>query len=65
MNKMATEPMIGTETEAAKVGQVGKFAINKDLLRTILMLIMPAVLLVGGGYYWLTSGGSVSTSARA
>ena len=61
MNKMATEPMIGTETEAAKVGQFGKFAINKDLLRTILMLIVPAVLLVGGGYYWLTSGGSVST----
>jgi membrane fusion protein (multidrug efflux system) len=25
------------------------------------MLIVPAVLLIGGGYYWLTSGGSVST----
>ena len=25
------------------------------------MLIVPALLIIGGGYYWLTSGGSVST----
>ena len=25
------------------------------------MLIVPVMLLIGGGYYWLTSGGSVST----
>jgi membrane fusion protein (multidrug efflux system) len=25
------------------------------------MLIVPALLLIGGGYYWLTSGGSVGT----
>ena len=25
------------------------------------MLIVPALLMLGGGYYWLTSGGSVST----
>ena len=25
------------------------------------MLIVPAILIVGGVYYWLTSGGSVST----
>jgi membrane fusion protein (multidrug efflux system) len=31
------------------------------LLRTILMLIVPALLVIGGGYYWLTSGASVST----
>ena len=25
------------------------------------MLVVPALLIVGAGYYWLTSGGSVST----
>ena len=62
MNKMATDPMTGTEAlEAPKVGRFGKITVNKKLLRTILMLIVPALLLIGGGYYWFTSGGSVST----
>ena len=62
MNKMATEPMTGTEAlEAPKAGPLGKIAGNKQLLRKILMFIVPALLLLGGGYYWLTSGGSVST----
>ena len=30
-------------------------------MRTFLMLIVPALLIVAGGYYWLTSGKSVST----
>jgi membrane fusion protein (multidrug efflux system) len=38
-----------------------KLPAGKGLLRTVLMLIVPALLLIGGGYYWLTSGGSVST----
>ena len=62
MNKMATQPMTGTETlEAPKVGR--RFALpgGKAALRTMLMLIVPALLLLGGGYYWLTSGASVST----
>src|SRR5205085_11440792 len=29
--------------------------------RTILMLLVPALLVLGGAWYWLTSGGSVST----
>lgn len=63
MNKMATEPMIGAEAadEAPRVRRRLKLPANRGLLRTVLMLIVPAVLLIGGGYYWLTSGGSVST----
>jgi membrane fusion protein (multidrug efflux system) len=57
MNKMATEPMTGTE--AAEAPEVKKAP--KRSLRTILMLIVPAILIILGGYYWLTSGGSVST----
>jgi len=34
---------------------------GKGSLRTILMLIVPAILIVLGGYYWLNSGKSVST----
>lgn len=59
MNKMQTEPM--TATAAAKVRKVHKIATDKGLMRTFLMLIVPALLLLGGAYYWLTSGGSVST----
>src|SRR3954462_7296473 len=57
MNKMATEPMTGTAT--AETVEVKRD--RKGLIRTILMLIVPALLILGGAYYWLTSGGSVST----
>src|SRR6476469_9704122 len=57
MNKMATEPMTGTAT--AETVEVKRD--RKGSLRTILMLIVPALLIAGGAYYWLTSGGSVST----
>src|SRR5437762_8692666 len=61
MNKMATQPMTGAEAaEAPKVRRIGKIA-SKGALRTILMLIVPALLIIGGAYYWLASGGSVST----
>ncbi|HEX5237664.1 MAG TPA: HlyD family secretion protein [Sphingomicrobium sp.] len=59
MNKMATEPMTGTaESKGRKKIKVPK---GKGALKTIVMLIVPALLIVGGAYYWLTSGGSVST----
>ena len=62
MNKMATEPMTSTgATDAPKVRRKVKVPAGKGMLRTFLMLIVPALLIVGGGYYWLTSGGSVST----
>jgi len=58
MNKMATEPMTGT---AAAEAPKAKRKISAPSLRTIVMLIVPALLILGGAYYWLTSGGSVST----
>ena len=62
MNKMATEPMTAADAfEAPQVKRRFKLPAGKGLLRTILMLIVPALLLIGGGYYWLTSGRSVST----
>ena len=62
MNKMATEPMTGaaaaeTPKRKRKVG----LPKGMSLTRTIVMLIVPALLVIGGGYYWLTSGASVST----
>src|SRR5215218_5346394 len=62
MNKMATQPMTGTEAlESPKAKRPRRKIASKGALRTILLLIVPALLLLGGGYYWLTSGGSVST----
>jgi membrane fusion protein, multidrug efflux system len=62
MNKMATEPLSGAATaEAPSVRRAFRLPAGKGSLRTILMLIVPALLIVGGSYYWLTSGGSVST----
>ena len=62
MNKMQTEPMAPGETaEAPKKRNMVKLPAGKGGLRTFLMLIVPALLIVGGAYYWLTSGGSVST----
>ena len=62
MNKMATEPMTGTAAEEKpKVRRKVKLAEKKGAMRTFLMLIVPALLIVAGGYYWLTSGKSVST----
>ena len=61
MNKMATEPMTGTATaDAPKVSRV-KLPTGKLPLRTVLMLIVPALLILGGVFYYLTSGGKVST----
>ncbi|MEO8453713.1 MAG: HlyD family secretion protein [Sphingomicrobium sp.] len=56
MNKISTEKLTGTAIKKAR-----RVAGNAGLLRTILMFIVPALLVIGGGYYWLTSGGKVST----
>jgi membrane fusion protein (multidrug efflux system) len=59
---MATEPMTGTAAEEKpQVRRKVKLAEKKGAMRTFLMLIVPALLIVAGGYYWLTSGKSVST----
>jgi len=62
MNK-ETSVRKGAETAPApapEVERVGKPA-GRNWTRTVLMLIVPALLILAGGYYWLTSGGSVST----
>ena len=62
MNKMATQPMTGTEAlEAPQVETSRRKIADKLSLKAIVMLIVPALLLLLGGYYWLTSGGSVTT----
>jgi membrane fusion protein (multidrug efflux system) len=61
MNKMQTEPMAAVESAEAPKGKRARKAESRNRFRTILMLIVPALLVLGGGYYWLTSGGSVST----
>jgi membrane fusion protein (multidrug efflux system) len=62
MNKMATQPMTPAEAaEAPKVKRSRKKIAQKGSLKTILMLVVPAVLILIGGYMWLTSGSSVST----
>ena len=60
MNKMATEPMTATAAPG-KVRRKVKLPAGKSALRTVLMLIVPALLIIGGAYYWLTSGASVGT----
>lgn len=58
MNKMQTEPMTAAEEPTAKRSTKAE---GRNWTRTVLMLIVPALLIIGGAYYWLTSGGSVST----
>jgi len=61
MNKMQTEPMAGAEAAAKpRVKRARKIA-GRNSMRTFMLLIVPALLLMGGAYYWLTSGASVST----
>jgi membrane fusion protein (multidrug efflux system) len=43
------------------VAKVRKITANKGLMRTFVMLFVPALLVLGGIYYWVASGGSVST----
>jgi membrane fusion protein (multidrug efflux system) len=62
MNKMQTEPMTVAEAaEAPQEKRLRKGNGQRNWTKTVLMLIVPALLLITGGYYWLTSGGSVST----
>src|SRR5215212_10675841 len=62
MNKMQTEAIAPAETaEAPKREGVRNAEGGRNWTRTILMLIVPALLVIGGAYMWLTSGASVST----
>jgi membrane fusion protein (multidrug efflux system) len=59
MNKMSTEPMTGAKAEP-EIAKAPRRNLKK-LLRPLLMLVVPALLILVGGYYWLASGDSVST----
>lgn len=62
MNKMQTEPIAPAETtEVVKPGRFRTADGGRNWTRTFLLLIVPALLVIGGAYLWLTSGGSVST----
>ncbi len=69
MNRMKTEtaerPATAAETpeEAAELAKASGEArkAKRSRIRTIAMLIVPAILLAAGLYLWLTSGGSEST----
>ena len=63
MNKMATEPMTGTLADEPPKTKRRRIALpkGKSALRALLMVIVPALLLLAGGYYWIASAGKVST----
>ena len=62
MNKMQTEPIAAADApEAPRTGRLRSADGGRNWTRTILLLIVPALLVIGGAYLWLTSGGSVST----
>jgi len=61
MNRMSTETLSGAETAVPELAAAPARPGLKRFMRPLLMFIVPALLLLGGGYYWLTSGASVST----
>ncbi len=62
MNKMQTEPIAPADVaEAPRQGRLRNADGGRNWTRTVLLLIVPAMLVLGGAYMWLTSGGSVST----
>jgi membrane fusion protein (multidrug efflux system) len=60
MNKMSAEAMTGTAAAAPELEQAPARSL-KRFIRPIVMFVVPLLLLIGVGAYWLTSGGSVST----
>jgi len=69
MNEMKNETMTGTPAEVDETtAQVASEAVGKprrNVARMVLMLLVPALLLLVGGYYWMTSGKTVSTDNAA
>jgi membrane fusion protein (multidrug efflux system) len=61
MNKQTALLKSSEGPEASELERVRTIGSGRNWTRTILMLIVPAILIVGGIYYYLTSGGSVST----
>src|ERR1700756_2182607 len=61
MNKQTALLKSSEAPEAPELERVRRVGSGRNWARTILMLIVPAILIIGGVYYYLTSGGSVST----
>src|ERR1700752_4181117 len=61
MNKQTALLKSADTAEAPELERVRKIVGGRNWTKTVLMLIVPALLIIAGGYYWLTSGGSVST----
>jgi membrane fusion protein (multidrug efflux system) len=57
--QMTTEQLTGTEARGARVETAPRRA--RSAIAPVSDVHRPALLLLGGGYYWLTSGTSVST----
>lgn len=72
MNEMKQEKISGEPTAVdERTAEVAADAVGeprtekKRWLRPVLMLLVPALLLFGGIYYWISSGDSVSTDNAA
>jgi membrane fusion protein (multidrug efflux system) len=68
MNEMKQEKISGEPTAVdERTAEVAADAVGEPRkekrrwLRPVLMLLVPALLLLGGIYYWVSSGGTVST----
>ena len=61
MNKMQTEQLTGQPAADSQRVKLLQKAAGRGWARPLLLFIVPALLLLAGGYYWLTSGSTVST----
>jgi membrane fusion protein, multidrug efflux system len=63
MNEMSTEAMAGEELAGEELAVTKPAA--RRWLRAVLMLFVPALLLLAGGYYWFAGADKVSTDNAA
>jgi len=63
MNKMNSEPLSGDELTGGELPETA--TPKRNWKRLVLLFIVPALLVAVGGYWWLTSGKSVSTDNAA
>jgi membrane fusion protein, multidrug efflux system len=65
VNEMKREKLEGEPVEASEAGAADAETVvvknRRSLVRPVVMLIVPLLLLGIGGYWWITSGRSVST----
>jgi membrane fusion protein (multidrug efflux system) len=59
------EPVDAEAANATDAAEIVEKTRGRSKLRLFLMLIVPAIVLAGGIFYWVSSGGSVSTDNAA